>query len=160
MSKMIAFDSGIEKTGWAIMEKSNANEAKLLESGCIFTSKTLTHANRLLSIKNQTKEIIGKYDIQYAVLEKLFFNTNTTTAMAVAQAQGVVIATLAESGIEVEFVTPLFVKQTITGYGRADKKQVSQMVKILLKIEKMPKMDDIVDAIAIGITYCRIKPVI
>ena len=157
MSKLIAFDSGIARTGWAIMEKTSANEAKLIDCGCITTSKDQLHAMRLLEIRNETKSIIEKHDLTAGVLEKLFFNTNTTTAIAVAQAQGVVIATLADAGISVDFVTPLFVKQTITGYGRADKKQISHMVKILLKLDSMPALDDTVDAIAIGLSFSRLR---
>lgn len=152
---ILSLDSGIEKTGWAIMSLVN-DTSKLIDYGLISTSKKDSLPKRLFEIGEQIDEILTRHPIEIAVLEQLFFNTNVTTGIQVAQAQGVVISRIEKNKISTNFVTPLFVKQTITGYGRADKKQVLTMIKLLLRGVTLPTQDDIIDAIAVGLAFSRI----
>jgi len=101
------------------------------------------------------EEVISRYNIDYAAVESLFFNTNITTGIQVAEARGVILLTLEEHNIEISEYTPLQVKQALIGYGRADKVQIKNMVKDMLKLEKMPKLDDTTDALAIAICHAN-----
>lgn len=108
-----------------------------------------------MKIEMDLQSIINRYKIDAAAIEELFFNTNTTTAIKVAEARGVVLCVLEKNGIKIGEYTPLQVKQALVGYGRADKTQVKQMVKDFLKLECMPKLDDTTDALAIAICYAN-----
>ena len=99
--------------------------------------------------------IVEKYKPDVCSIEKLFFFRNQTTVMPVAHARGVILTVLEKFGIPIYEYTPMEVKQILTGYGRASKKEVEQMVKIALESEKLPKLDDTVDSIAIAISYTR-----
>ena len=102
-----------------------------------------------------TYNIIENFKPDIAAIEKLFFFRNRTTVMPVAHARGVILTALEKHGVEIAEYTPMEVKQVLTGYGRADKKEVERMVKISLETEKLPKLDDTVDAIAIAICHTR-----
>ena len=110
-------------------------------------------SKRLLEIRNQLRDLIDEYKPDAAAIEDLFFNTNITTAIKVAQGRGVAVATVAEYGIPLYEYTPLKVKTAVTGYGRAEKKQVQEMVRTLLKLDKVPKPDDAADALALAICH-------
>lgn len=153
---VLATDSGLERTGYAVFTK-NAHDFHLTDFGCIITKKKDSIEQRLLIIHNEFKTIIKKYAPEKIIIEQIFFNTNQKTIVSIAQAQGVVLLLAAQHNIEVIFLSPLTIKQTITGYGRADKKQMEKMIQLLLHLDTMPKPDDVVDAIGVGLSYCSTK---
>ena len=106
-------------------------------------------------IKNDLEEIIKKYGPDEMAIEELFFNTNITTGIKVAEARGVIIMAANKLGVEVYEYTPLQVKQSVVGYGRAEKKQVQEMTRVILKLEKIPKPDDTADALAMAICHAH-----
>ncbi len=152
--KILGIDPGMAIVGYSIVE-FDGNVCKLLHSGSIQTSKNAKESARLLEIFNDMKTIVEMYKPDIASIEKLFFFRNQTTVMPVAHARGVILTVLEMNGIPVFEYTPMEVKQVLTGYGRADKKEVEQMVKISLGVEKLPKLDDTVDSIAIAICHTR-----
>ena len=131
------------------------DKIELLTSGSIQTDKKLSDSARLLEIYNDMCEIVDKYKPDCASVEKLFFFKNQKTVIPVAEARGVIIMVLEKFGVPVFEYTPMEVKQVLTGYGRADKKEVDQMVHFALQTDNLPKLDDTVDAIAIAICHSR-----
>ncbi|MNI59506.1 Crossover junction endodeoxyribonuclease RuvC [compost metagenome] len=118
---------------------------------------------RLLKISEELEEIVKRYNVDAAAIEELFFNTNTKTAINVAQARGVILNSLEKNTISIFEYTPLQVKQALVGYGRADKLQMKSMVKSFLNLETMPKLDDTTDALAIAICHahsCRFNSIV
>ncbi len=146
---ILGIDPGIARTGFAFL-KHNGKETTLLECGCITTKPGGPEMQRLLEIKNDLVALIRKWQPDISCMETLFFETNVKTAMSVGQARGMVMVTLAEAGLKMLEVTPLQVKMSTTGYGKADKKQVQKMVQVLLKLKAVPKPDDAADACAIA----------
>lgn len=152
--KILAIDSGLERTGYSIFEiVQKSNSFKIIEFGLIKTNKKESDADRLSKIYFQLEKIIDQFQPKILVLEKLFFNTNQKTLVSIAQSQGVSMLLASIKKLKVEFLTPLSIKQTITGYGRADKQQVRKMVKLLLPNINLPTNDDVVDAIACGLAF-------
>ena len=143
---ILSIDSGIERTGYAIFKDKN-----YVISALIKTSKDKSTEIRLEEIYSKLKEVFDKYKPGVIVLEQLFFFKNQKTFIRVAQAQGVVLLLAAQNKIKVEFLTPLQIKQIITGYGQADKKSVQKMIKLTTEIDI--KQDDEADAVACGMAY-------
>ena len=131
------------------------NKFKLINSGAILTEAKESFPLRLEKIYNDLTQIIEKYKPEAMSIEELFFNNNAKTAINVAQARGVILITARIHKIPTYEYTPLQVKQAVTGYGRADKIQVQRMVKMILNEEKLPKLDDITDSMAIGICHAH-----
>jgi crossover junction endodeoxyribonuclease RuvC len=159
MNIILGVDPGIADTGYGLIEENN-NELKLIAYGSIKTSKTDCLANRLAELEKQLSVLVAKHQPTVAVIEQLFFCNNAKTALIVGQARGVILLSLAKTGIKIIELTPLQVKQGLTGYGAADKKQVQQMVKLILKLSQTPKPDDAADALAMaicGANMCRIN---
>ncbi len=154
--KILGIDPGMAIVGYSLIDFDGENTT-LLHSGSIQTQKGDRESQRLLEIFNDMISLIGKYQPDEAAIEKLFFFKNQTTVMPVAHARGVILAALEKFNIPIYEYTPMEVKQVLTGYGRADKKEVEQMVKISLGTEALPKLDDTVDSIAIGICHTRSK---
>lgn len=152
--KILGIDPGMAIVGYSVIDYDGKN-LELLHSGSIQTSKGEREPARLLEIFNDMNEIIQKYNPDVCAIEKLFFFKNQTTVMPVAHARGVILTVLEKFSIPVFEYTPMEVKQVLTGYGRAHKKEVEQMVKITLGSEKLPKLDDTVDSIAIAICHTR-----
>lgn len=152
--KILGIDPGMAIVGYSIIDFDNGN-VSLLNSGSIKTSKNNTESQRLLEIFEDITTIIEKYKPDIASVEKLFFFKNQKTVMPVAAARGVIMMALEKCGIPAFEYTPMEVKQTLTGYGRADKKEVEQMVKIALNCQILPCLDDTVDAMAIAICHTR-----
>ena len=150
--RILGLDPGIGRTGWGIIEVQGA-KLTAQSFGCIETSKNLSIEKRLQEVYEKISAILNEEKPDAFANEELFFNTNTTTAMIVGQARGVVLLAAAQLGIPIAVYTPLQVKIAITGYGRAEKKQVGQMVKTILHLEEIPKPDDTADALAIAITH-------
>jgi len=152
--RVLGIDPGMAIVGYGVLDVEE-NGISLLASGSIRTDKNNRESARLLEISNDIEIIINKYKPDVAAIEKLFFFRNRTTVMPVAHARGVILTALEKCGVEIYEYTPMEVKQVLTGYGRAEKKEVEQMVKISLSTEKLPKLDDTVDAIAIAICHTR-----
>jgi crossover junction endodeoxyribonuclease RuvC len=149
---ILGIDPGLATTGWSIIKNNGKQE--LIAYNCILTSPKKQSSERLLEIYKAVGKIIKKYKPQVLCLEKLFFNTNVTTAFAVGEARGVIKICAFLHKIPLFEFTPLQVKSSIVGYGRAEKKQVQQMVKMLLHLKDIPKPDDAADAVAVALTYC------
>jgi len=152
--KILGIDPGMAIVGYGLIEYEG-DKTELLTSGSIQTDKKLCDSKRLLEIYKDLSEIIETTKPDCASVEKLFFFKNQKTIIPVAEARGVILAVLEKYDIPTYEYTPMEVKQVLTGYGRADKKEVEQMVKISLGTEDLPKLDDTVDAIAIAICYTR-----
>lgn len=151
---ILAVDPGTATTGYGVISYEG-NRFKVKEYGIVSTdSKTPTEL-RLQQIYEGLKNLIARHRPDYFVVEELFFNTNARTAIAVGQARGVCLLVAADGEIPLAEYTPLQVKQSVVGYGRADKSQVQQMVKAILNLEKIPKPDDAADALALAICHAH-----
>jgi len=147
---ILGIDPGTATTGYGVIESSKG-QIKLVEYGCIKTDKKDESAQRLQEIYNDLNKLIKKHRPSKIAVESIFFYKNVKTAIAVAQARGVVLLAIQNNKKELLEFTPLQVKNSLTGYGKADKKQVQFMVKKLLKLKKTPRPDDAADALAIAI---------
>lgn len=152
--KILGIDPGMAIVGYGMIEVNN-DKIELLTSGSIQTDKKLNDSKRLLEIYNDLSQIIQKYQPDCASVEQLFFFKNQKTIIPVAEARGVILTVLEKFNIPTYSYTPMEVKQILTGYGRADKKEVEQMVKLTLNTPDLPKLDDTIDAIAIAICHNR-----
>jgi crossover junction endodeoxyribonuclease RuvC len=148
---ILGIDPGTARTGYGLIEEDQHGGLKAVTYGVITTAAGLPAEQRLIEIYQGINKLLLLHRPQKAAVEKLFFHTNVTTAMAVGQARGVVVLALALAGIQVVEFTPMQVKQAITGYGSADKKQIQQMVQMILQLESIPTPDDAADALAIAI---------
>lgn len=147
----LGIDPGTTTTGWGIVEEKN-NKLRALAFGCIRTKSGLSCDLKLKEIHKELIKIIKKFKPQAAAVEKIFFCKNAKTAIDVGQARGLVLFSLAESGVTIFEFTPLEVKQTITGYGKATKEQIQKMVKLHLDLKGVPQPDDAADALALAIS--------
>ena len=150
--RILGVDPGIARMGWGVIEVESS-KLKVESYGCIETSPKLKIEERLLQIYGELTSIIKEYKPDVLAVEELFFNTNAKTAFIVGQARGVVLLAAAEKNLAIAIYTPLQVKMALTGYGRAEKNQIGQMVKVLLKLPSIPKPDDTADALAIALTH-------
>ena len=156
-SKLIlGIDPGTATTGFGVIEVKDG-ELKFIDCGCICTESKLEMPFRLHCIAKDLKKIIRDYKPDLAAVEDLFFFKNAKTALKVGQARGVVLQTLATAKIPISEFTPLQVKQALTGYGRADKRQIQEMVKTILNLADIPKPDDAADALAVAITLGHVR---
>ncbi|MBR6126332.1 crossover junction endodeoxyribonuclease RuvC [bacterium] len=152
--KILGIDPGMAIVGYGLVEYEN-DKIELLTSGSIQTNKDSTDSERLLEIFNDLSSVVETYKPDCASVENLFFFKNQKTVIPVAEARGVILTVLQKYEIPTFSYTPMEVKQVLTGYGRAEKKEVEQMVKISLDTDTLPKLDDTVDAIAIAICHSR-----
>ncbi len=152
--KILGIDPGMAIVGYGLVEIDN-DEINLITSGSIQTEKNNSDSKRLLEIYNDLSTIVNEYKPDCASVEKLFFFKNQKTIIPVAEARGVILTVLEKYNIPTFGYTPMEVKQVLTGYGRADKKEVEQMVRLTLQRDNLPKLDDTVDAIAIAICHSR-----
>ena len=153
--RILGIDPGTAITGWAIVENglSVKNKIKCVEYGAIRTPAGLDMTLRLKDLYDELIELVDIYKPEQVAIEDLFFFKNQKTVIKVGQARGVIIVAAANSGLEVFSYTPLQVKQAVTGYGRAEKKQIQEMVKLIVGLKEIPKPDDAADAIAVGICH-------
>ena len=147
---ILGIDPGYAITGYGVISYER-NHFKLLDYGVISTKAHTPFELRLLQISTEMDSLIARFSPEIMAIEELFFSRNTTTAIGTAQARGVLILSAAKKNIPVYEYTPMQVKLAVTGYGRADKHQVGDMVKLLLNLDKPPKIDDAADALAIAI---------
>ncbi len=150
--RILGIDPGIGRVGWGIVRTENG-ELRMENCGCIETSKVLSVELRLKEVYEQIVQIIREYKPDAVAIEELFFNTNVTTALTVGQARGVLLLAAAQHNLQIAAYKPQEVKIAVTGYGRATKGQVGQMVKTILKLSKVPTPDDTADALAIALTH-------
>ena len=148
--KILGIDPGTATTGFAIIEKS-AGKIAALDFGIISTKANISAAERLLEISENVAQLLELHRPDLAAIESLFFCKNQTTAFAVAQSRGVVLAEIARFGIPIVELTPPQVKMAATGSGRADKKQVQKMVQKIFALEQIPQPDDAADALAVAL---------
>jgi len=150
--RIIGIDPGTGILGFGVIEVEWQNY-KLIDGGVIKTSSKDSDAERLQTIYEELQEIIKQTKPTEMAVEKLFFAQNVTTAMTVAQARGVAMLSGQQAGLKVAEYTPLQIKQALTGYGRAEKKQMQEMVRVVLKLKSVPKPDDCADALAAAICH-------
>ncbi len=152
--RILGIDPGFATVGWAVIDSDRGNLYPVA-FGAITTPAHTNFESRLLMIKNDLETIIEKYSPAEMAIEELFFNTNITTGIAVAEARGVILCTAHAKGLKISEYTPLQVKQSVVGYGKAEKHQVIAMVTSILKLKKPPKPDDTADAVAIAICHSQ-----
>lgn len=145
-------DPGTATTGYGVIRKTK-NKLKCLDYGVIETSPSLPPEQRLHGLHLELSKLLQQYKPNILAVEKLFFFKNLKTALPVSEAKGVILLTAAKKKIKVAQLTPLEVKMGICGYGRADKKQVQRMLKVILKLKEIPKPDDAADALAIAVCW-------
>ena len=151
---ILGIDPGYAIVGWGVIEYSGS-KFRTLGYGSIQTPAGLPIVDRLEMIYKGMQEIISKYKPEQMAVEELFFNTNTTTAIVVAEARGIILLAARLAGVEIGEYTPLQVKQAVVGYGRAEKKQVISMVTNLLGLKEPPKPDDTADALAVAVCHAH-----
>ena len=151
---VLGIDPGYALMGWGVVE-AEGSRMKLINYGCIETKAGVPMQNRLRTLQLGVRDLLSIYHPDDVAFEELFFARNVTTALMVGAARGAAIIAAAEYTNNLYEYTPMQIKQAITGYGKADKKQIQQMVKLLLKLDEIPKPDDAADAIACAITHCQ-----
>jgi crossover junction endodeoxyribonuclease RuvC len=150
--RILGIDPGTGILGFGVIDVSHG-KATLVDAGVIRTPVKEDDAVRLQTIFDELTDIIVQTQPTQMAVEKLFFAQNVTTAMTVAQAKGVVLLCGIQAGLEISEYTPLQIKQAVTGYGRAEKKQIQEMVRVILQLKTVPKPDDCADALAAAITH-------
>ena len=151
---VLGIDPGYALMGWGVVE-AEGSRMKLINYGCIETKAGVPMQNRLRTLQLGVRDLLNIYRRDDVAFEELFFSHNATTGLMVGAARGAAIIAAAEYTENLFEYTPMQIKQAVTGSGRADKKQVQQMVKLLLKMDQIPKPDDAADAIACAITHCQ-----
>jgi crossover junction endodeoxyribonuclease RuvC len=154
----LGIDPGYGICGYAFI-KEDGQDFKVLNYGVITTEKNSEFIPRLLTIAQDLQHLIDRYAPDIAGVEKLFFFKNAKTAMDVGQARGVILLKLVENSIPIVEITPLQVKQGITGHGRADKQQIQRMVQSILKLHELPTPDDAADALAVALVTAQIRKI-
>lgn len=152
--RILGIDPGIAIVGFGLIE-SNRGSVRMLQYGAVTTEAGLPLATRLVQIENDMTALIAQLKPDEIAVEELFFSKNITTGIAVAHGRGVILCTAERLGVPIFEYTPMQVKQAVAGYGLADKKQVMDMTKLLLKLKAVPKPDDAADALAIAICHAR-----
>ncbi len=150
--KILGIDPGTGITGFGVIEP-NKDSYKLVDAGVIRTPAKQADEIRLQTIYEHIAELIDEHRPKIMSIEKLFFARNVTTAITVSQARGVVLLAAQQKGLDIFEYTPLQIKQALTGYGKADKAQIQEMVKTIMKLKEVPKPDDCADAIAAAICH-------
>lgn len=153
---ILGIDPGLAIVGWGVIESVRGN-VRPIAYGAITTPAHTTVESRLSIIAEDLGKIIDKYKPDEMAVEELFFNTNITTGIAVAEARGVILCTAYNRGVKISEYTPLQVKQAVVGYGKAEKHQVIAMVTSILKLKSPPKPDDTADAVAIAICHAQCR---
>ena len=152
--RILGIDPGYAILGWGVLDVEG-NRFKVVAYDSLLTDKDTPMPRRLQELYLGLREIIDKYQPQEASIEELYFNNNAKTAIMVGEARGMALLACAKSGIKISEYTPLQIKSSLTGYGRADKKQVQTMVKMILNLNEVPKPDDTADALAAAICHAH-----
>lgn len=151
--RILGIDPGTGICGFGVLSVASHQKPHLITAGTISTPPHTPLADRLLDIYDSLQEIINETEPDVMSIEKLFFNRNITTGITVAEARGVCLLAAKKNGLEIFEYTPLQIKKTLTGYGRAEKKQMQEMVRNYLEMDKIIKPDDAADAVAAAITH-------
>ena len=154
MVSILGIDPGTGIVGFGFL-KADSKRLEVVDAGVIRTPAHEASEKRLLTIYDEINLLIKEFKPEWLRREKLFFSRNVTTAMAVSQSRGVIVLAAIQAGLQIAEYTPLQIKMAITGYGRADKKQMQEMVRVLLNLEAIPKPDDAADALAAAITHAQ-----
>jgi len=154
---VIGLDPGTATTGYGLVREHQDGSLQAIDFGVIITPKEESAPRRLVQIYNRLNEILATHHPDSASVEKLFFQKNISTAIAVGQARGVAILAFAQAGLDVGEYTPNEVKLAVTGHGSADKRQVQEMIRVLLSLDDIPRPDDAADALAIAITHLNTR---
>jgi len=149
--KILGIDPGVARVGWGLVETCSG-DIKPIAYGCIETSASMEHIERLKVIKIKLEKVLSKFKPDQVAIEKLYFARNVTTALSVGEARGVILYTIISKGLKCDEFSPLEIKQAVCGYGRASKRQIQEMVRGILKLKEIPKPDDAADGLAIAIT--------
>jgi crossover junction endodeoxyribonuclease RuvC len=157
--KVLGIDPGTAIMGWGVLEEANRT-LQAVAYGVLRTPPDGAPGQRLLLLHQGLTDLISAYQPDAAAIEELFFSRNVSTALAVGQARGVVLMTLAQAGVPIYEYKPLSVKQAVAGYGGADKRQMQEMVRITLELEAIPRPDDAADALAIAICHAYTAPML
>ena len=152
----IGFDPGTARLGYGVIESEP--DPRPIDFGVIVTEPALPMATRLLVIHDAVTELINRHQPHAVAVELLFFARNVTTAMTVGQARGVILLAAAQRGVDVAEYAPSEVKQAVVGYGKADKRQIQEMVRIMLGLDDLPQPDDAADALAVAICHVQVAP--
>lgn len=152
--RILGIDPGVAIVGYGVIEY-NKNQFKVIDYGKITTPAHTPLPKRLKLVYDGMTQLVETFKPDVVAMEELFFNTNVTTAIAVGHARGVLVLGAENAGVPVSEYTPLQIKQAVTGYGRADKNQVQQMVKMFLNLTEVPKPDDTADALAVAICHAH-----
>lgn len=153
---VIGFDPGTARLGYGVIESDPA--ARVIDYGVIATDSSAPMPTRLLLIHSAISELLDRFEPEAVAVELLFFARNVTTAMTVGQARGIVLLAAAQRGVAVAEYTPAEVKQAVVGYGKADKQQIQEMVRVVLGLEVTPAPDDAADALAVAICHAQSAP--
>ncbi len=148
---ILGIDPGFGRVGWGVIRQENSR-LRAIDYGVIDTPAGTPFTKRLQLIFTKVQDLLQQYQPELGGVERLFFSRNTTTAMQVSEARGVILLAFAQAGVPVHECTPQAVKQALVSYGRADKTQIQRMVKVLLNLPTIPKPDDVADALAIAVT--------
>jgi crossover junction endodeoxyribonuclease RuvC len=152
--RVLGIDPGIAIMGFGFIDKIG-HRLVPVQYGCIETAAGMKVEDRLVQIYDASCTLLDKYQPDTVAVEKLFFNKNVTNAFIVGQARGVLLLAAAQRGLPIGEYTPMQVKQAVVGYGAAEKKQVQEMVKMMLKLQTVPKPDDVADALAVAICHAH-----
>lgn len=153
--RILGIDPGTGILGFGVIDIDERGKASLVDGGVIKTPPHQADSDRLITIYDELHEIITELKPTVMSVEKLFFAQNVTTAMSVSQARGVVLLCGKQHGMELFEFTPQQIKQALSGYGKADKKQIQEMVRVILGLDVVPKPDDAADAIAAALTCAQ-----
>ena len=152
--RVLGIDPGYAIVGWGVVEYAG-NRFAPIAYGAVCTDKDTPFEQRLIEIYDGIKDICTRYQPEALSIEKLYYQHNQTTVIGVAEARGVILVAAAQCGVPIYEYTPMQVKQAVTGYGKAVKKQVQEMTRVLLHLPAVPKPDDTADALAMAITFCH-----
>ena len=154
MMRILGIDPGIATVGFGVIESERGTQS-LVSCGVVTTPAGISLSSRLDRIYEDIGELISKFSPDAVAIEELFFNTNITTGISVAHGRGVILLACYRAGVHIYEYTPLQVKQAVVGYGRAEKRQVIDMVRRILRMKCAPKPDDAADALAIALCHAR-----
>ncbi len=152
---IVGFDPGLATLGYGVISVDNSSKPKMIDYGVVLTDKNINLAERLNLLEKGIKQVIDKFKPDEIAIEELFFAKNVKTGIAVAHARGVLLLTAYKECKRIFEYTPLQIKQALTGYGRAEKNQIQQMVKTLLGLKTIPKPDDAADAVAVALCHAQ-----
>ena len=152
---IVGFDPGLATLGYGVISVDNRGRAEMIDYGIISTPKDENLAVRLAMLEKGVKQVINTFKPNEIAIEELFFAKNVKTGIAVAHARGVILLTAIKECGKIFEYTPLQIKQALTGYGRAEKNQIQQMVKTMLKLKGIPRPDDSADALAVALCHAQ-----